>query len=269
MTSLLHYFIGNISLISMFLSPTAIAVKQNHVIVPAFLSHCRYHSTECKLPRPSHHFLTATNKNPDHLYRCLNTQEKSNNRILNYSPYGRKNAIRNCIKSFSFSSLSSSSSLFLSNEEETNEESYTTPNQSKSTARSGGRSKFSSMKKNDKSPDTSTSSLIIMNVVKKALPFLISFTILKGIFGLLFGGIGGGANYVYYQSTVYESRSYNDQGEMKTVRKESVKSNAPSLINGNRDDNDSKSFLIRDISDEEFDQELDQVIRRSMSANYF
>lgn len=58
---------------------------------------------------------------------------------------------------------------------------------------------------------------------------LLGLIIIKGI--LFGGGGGGGSTFVYYESSVYETRVYNNElGKVETSRKESFRSNIPSLV---------------------------------------
>ena len=65
---------------------------------------------------------------------------------------------------------------------------------------------------------------------KQGFPFwvfaasILSVFLLKGAYDF-----GFDSSFVYYESTVYESRVYNSDGRVETSRKESVRSNIPSL----------------------------------------
>lgn len=149
-----------------------------------------------------------------------------------------------------------------------------------STARAGGRSSKSvterALKQEIKQLSASTSWLdSLSNTAKKMLPLLAVLLILKLFLGSLFGGSGGGTpSFVYYQSSVYESRSYSEDGRMERVRKEStMRSNIPSLTNGreenkllesrdgqlNKNDKDENRFRseIKDV--ETFDRDLEKM----------
>lgn len=140
-----------------------------------------------------------------------------------------------------------------------------------SIARAGGRisgrssstpDKYEIVKETKKNDTTSG----IIDIAKKAIPLLLLLSLLKGLFGFLFGwGTGSNESYVYYQSTVYESRTYDADGKMERIRKESVKSNVPSMINGNKEEGEAKSKYLQQ-SDEEFDRELDNIIQRSINT---
>ncbi len=157
------------------------------------------------------------------------------------------------------------SSLFLGASNNDNDDSESSS--SKSIARAGGRSSGRTPESSTSSDGaTSESSSGIVDFAKKAIPLLILLSLLKGLFGFLFGrGAGSDQSYVYYQSTVYESRTYNADGEMERIRKESVKSNVPSMINGNKQEGDVKSLYLQQ-SDEQFDRELDRIIQRSINT---
>ena len=141
-----------------------------------------------------------------------------------------------------------------------------------SIARAGGRSKT------DSAPTTPTTSSQIplkalFATIKKVIPILISLSIIKGFLGFLFSGFGGRSNVIYYQSTVYESTTFDENGQMEQTRKESFKSNIPSLTNGdigNRGLLDS-ARRNRDIEEEierEIDAELQNVRRSTFMNNY-
>jgi hypothetical protein len=89
-------------------------------------------------------------------------------------------------------------------------------------------------------------------------------------FGWLFQSIlpsSPPSSMVYYQSSVYESRVLGPDGKMETARKESFRSNIPSLLENERrlqQDKGSSSSLIeqRNDYDSSFDREVDSMIRR-------
>ena len=150
-----------------------------------------------------------------------------------------------------------------------------------SIARAGGRNRAGQSSKNAEDSFTNNDNNNnndkggIIDLAKKAIPLLIAFTLLKGILGSLFGfgmGMGGNQSVVYYQSTVYESRTYDADGKMERIRKESVKSNIPSMINGNRyddddNDNDNKgtksSLFFKKNLDVDVDTYVDEALERS------
>jgi len=138
----------------------------------------------------------------------------------------------------------------------------------KSVARAGGRSSSgrpSPTKTANSSNDGGTFNGIV-DLAKKAVPILLLLSLIKGLFGFLFGS-GSNPSYVYYQSTVYESRTYDADGQIERIRKESVKSNMPSMINGNKqEEGDIKSSYLQQSSDEDFDRDLDRIIQRSMNT---
>ena len=80
----------------------------------------------------------------------------------------------------------------------------------------------------------------------------------------MFGGSDNGDSFVYYQSSVYESRVYTGDGMVERARRESVQSNVPSLLDGKRL-RDSASTRLLESPDEEFDKELDAIIRMEQS----
>jgi hypothetical protein len=74
-------------------------------------------------------------------------------------------------------------------------------------------------------------------------PLVVFLLLLKILLESLFGG---GSDYVYYQSSVYESSVYTPDGRVETARKESVQSNIPSLMDGKRLRDSSSQYLLRD-----------------------
>mmetsp|Transcript_15674 Transcript_15674/g.18578 ORF Transcript_15674/g.18578 Transcript_15674/m.18578 type:complete len:274 (-) Transcript_15674:392-1213(-) len=130
-----------------------------------------------------------------------------------------------------------------------------------SIARAGGRSATSKTSKLGANETSSGLPPIIgnmLNGVKKIIYLIVAVQILQSLFGFLFGGGANDGSYVYYQSTVYETTSVAADGQVSRIRKESVKSNIPSLISGDRvieDKNaaggDSKSsYLLRGSPDD-------------------
>jgi hypothetical protein len=71
------------------------------------------------------------------------------------------------------------------------------------------------------------------NLIQRLVQTLFILWILKSIlFGLLFPS----SSVMYYQSSVYESRSYGSNGQVETVRKENFRTNIPSLQKNNIND---------------------------------
>jgi hypothetical protein len=68
------------------------------------------------------------------------------------------------------------------------------------------------------------------------------------------------SSFVYYQSSVYESRVMGVNGQLETTRKESVKTNVPNLL---KEQADQKKRMDREF-DREFDDEINRYIDRSM-----
>jgi hypothetical protein len=84
----------------------------------------------------------------------------------------------------------------------------------------------------------------------------------------LLGSPSGRSDYVYYQSSVYESRTYNSDGRVETARKESVQSNIPSLLDGKRLQDSSSQYLLRGSPDRDFDRELDTLMNRFQQSMF-
>mmetsp|Transcript_12636 Transcript_12636/g.18572 ORF Transcript_12636/g.18572 Transcript_12636/m.18572 type:complete len:187 (+) Transcript_12636:146-706(+) len=69
-----------------------------------------------------------------------------------------------------------------------------------------------------------------------------------------------GPSYVYYQSSVYETRIVGNDGKVETSRKENIKTNMPSLMEGRSAD---PSLL-----DRQFERQLDREVE-SMINEFF
>ena len=80
---------------------------------------------------------------------------------------------------------------------------------------------------------------------------LLSLLLFKGILNF-----GSDSYFVYYESTVYESRVYNNDGRLETSRKESFRSNIPGLVE------QSQLKQLVPPSDDDVLQEMEQMIRR-------
>eukprot|EP00567_Pseudictyota_dubia_P002415 CAMPEP_0197466752 /NCGR_PEP_ID=MMETSP1175-20131217/65216_1 /TAXON_ID=1003142 /ORGANISM="Triceratium dubium, Strain CCMP147" /LENGTH=260 /DNA_ID=CAMNT_0043002805 /DNA_START=109 /DNA_END=891 /DNA_ORIENTATION=+ len=137
-----------------------------------------------------------------------------------------------------------------------------------SVARAGGRSRSGVPPRRNESELTKRE---VPGYVKLGAVVALLVLLLKSLLGGLLGGAGSApSSYVYYQASMYESRTVGPDGRMETTRKESVRSNVPSLISGDRDDSSTArssppaSFLLRESSDDEIDREIDDAIRRSM-----
>lgn len=66
------------------------------------------------------------------------------------------------------------------------------------------------------------------NVQKFVLPVVLLFVLLKALLGGVFvASSPARPSFVYYQSSTYESRTVDVSGNVKTIRKESVRSNLP------------------------------------------
>lgn len=106
------------------------------------------------------------------------------------------------------------------------------------------------------------------DIFKKLILGLLLLALVKSILSFLFGS----PSVVYYQSTVYETSSYNKDGKLEKVRKESFKSNIPGFVDGKTTGRMSsisdmslmESKFMKDF-DQELDRELDQIERIAMS----
>ncbi len=103
----------------------------------------------------------------------------------------------------------------------------------------------------------------ITKFAKNALPVLLFFLIIKSLLGGLFGSGSGsaGGSYVFYQSTVYESTTYDSNGQSERVRKESFKTNIPGYTPsvGERDSSNYRKEM-RKLNDE-IERDLGNVYR--------
>lgn len=133
----------------------------------------------------------------------------------------------------------------------------------KSVARFGGR-------RSGVRRSTPESAKDLPGFVKLGASAALAVALFRALLGVLFGGAGSAPpSYVYYQASMYESRTLGPDGKMETTRKESVRSNVPSLISGDRKDSAGRSspassFLLREAPDDTVDREINDAIRRSM-----
>jgi hypothetical protein len=140
-----------------------------------------------------------------------------------------------------------------------------------STARAGGRVASSSRRRlaNARSPAGDSGS-IVLSFGRFAIPLLAAWLFLQMLFGGVSGLISPGS-YVFYQSSVYESRVYTSDGKVETKREESIRSNVPSLLERQVKSGRSSSYrpkaysspssqIIHEANDE-FDRSLKDVMR--------
>mmetsp|Transcript_20793 Transcript_20793/g.34371 ORF Transcript_20793/g.34371 Transcript_20793/m.34371 type:complete len:210 (-) Transcript_20793:123-752(-) len=92
-------------------------------------------------------------------------------------------------------------------------------------------------------------------LVVAAVPLLILWLMFQSIFGR------GNDSYVYYQSSVYESSVVGESGKIERSRKESVRTNVPSLLPEQQQGKDQR--LLRQIgpADAAFDRALDREMQ--------
>jgi hypothetical protein len=141
-----------------------------------------------------------------------------------------------------------------------------------STGRAGGRVSSSSRRVADARPSAGDSGSSTLSLGKLAFPLLAAWLFLQ----MLFGGIGGlisPGSYVFYQSSVYESRVYTPDGKVETRREESIRSNLPSLVERQATigqsspyQSKSKGYLspssqLMNEADDEFDRALKDMMR--------
>lgn len=82
---------------------------------------------------------------------------------------------------------------------------------------------------------------------------------------LLFQNLFGGpySDFVYYESSVYESRVIGEGGKVETARKESVRTNIPGLVEGRGKD---EQRMLRQSDD--FDRAMDRELK-NMFDDFF
>lgn len=142
-----------------------------------------------------------------------------------------------------------------------NQSSHSPSGKKYSSARLGGRKRKALVTKNDKDDDDDKNMQKFKKWATLLAPILVACVLLKS---LLFGG-GDNPSYVYYQSSIYESRTYGADGQLETSRKESFRSNIPALIEGRQKDGQS-SYLLRQNVDEGFERALDSFILKSQES---
>lgn len=109
-----------------------------------------------------------------------------------------------------------------------------------------------------------TGGVLASRWIRVGLPLVAVVLLVKS----LLGSPSGRSDYVYYQSSVYESRTYNSDGRVETARKESVQSNVPSLLDGKRLRDSSSQYLLRESPDRDFDRELDVMMKRFQQSMF-
>ena len=129
----------------------------------------------------------------------------------------------------------------------------------KKSGRTGGRRRKRIMTLPSKKKNKSSGGILQSSWFRAGVPLVAILFLLKTLFGSLFGN---GSDYVYYQSSVYESRVYTPDGRVETARKESVQSNIPSLMDGKQLRDSSSQYLLRDSPDRDFDRELDTMTKQ-------
>lgn len=101
----------------------------------------------------------------------------------------------------------------------------------------------------------------VPNIMKNVIfPVALVLALLKFLLGILFSPLS--SSVVYYQSTVYETRSYYENNKVKTERKESIKSNAPELIRSSRS---TSSIGDESLLDSRFMRVLDRDLDREFT----
>lgn len=149
--------------------------------------------------------------------------------------------------------------LFLSQESESggdgnDEGNNDDKNKSLSSGRAGGRRR-APKKKNDEKKG------VPGWLIGAGIPLLVLWLVV----GNLFGG-GSDSSFVYYQSSVYESSIMGENGQVERSRKESVRTNVPSLLPERQQGNDRQ--LLRQSPDPTFERAMDREMR-SLFDDFF
>jgi len=162
-----------------------------------------------------------------------------------------------------------------------------------SIARAGGRSRNINRRLNP----TTTKDWIQKITTRILLPWFLVFLLLRGILSpFLFSTSSSytSPSYVYYQKSIYESSSYNSEsGQVERTRKESFRSNIPSLISGQQlqqtesrnskekytdesnlrksriSSSSSSSYMFDEDPDDVFERELDMFFPRTLFDDFF
>ncbi|CAB9497807.1 expressed unknown protein [Seminavis robusta] len=87
-------------------------------------------------------------------------------------------------------------------------------------------------------------------------------SLLLGAFllGKIFGW-GDDPSFVYYESSVYETRVYNRDGRVETSRKESFRSNIPTLVEEQQRQRGDSELMPPPLLEDSIMDEMDQAIR--------
>jgi hypothetical protein len=104
-----------------------------------------------------------------------------------------------------------------------------------------------------------------------AIPLLLVWLFLQMLIGVI-GGSNSSMSYSFYQSSVYESRTYTSDGKVETKRQESSWSNLPSLVerqveSGQSTSDQSEGYYsplsqLMDEANDEFDRAIDDSMMR-------
>eukprot|EP00565_Helicotheca_tamesis_P006859 CAMPEP_0185725120 /NCGR_PEP_ID=MMETSP1171-20130828/1448_1 /TAXON_ID=374046 /ORGANISM="Helicotheca tamensis, Strain CCMP826" /LENGTH=187 /DNA_ID=CAMNT_0028393157 /DNA_START=372 /DNA_END=935 /DNA_ORIENTATION=+ len=139
-----------------------------------------------------------------------------------------------------------------------------------STARVGGRRSSPPPPKRNNKKDTDDN---VFGLLKFVLPIMALIWLLQSLLsGIFFFGGGGSStgNYVYYQSSTFESRTIKSDGTIETAKKESVRTNMPSLIKSGESSSSSSSstssMILRGERDEAFERELENDVKREIDS---
>mmetsp|Transcript_28620 Transcript_28620/g.62331 ORF Transcript_28620/g.62331 Transcript_28620/m.62331 type:complete len:379 (-) Transcript_28620:150-1286(-) len=152
-------------------------------------------------------------------------------------------------------------------EESTGQETKAVAAKPPSTTRVGGRTKSSFVPPSPLPTRNSDSNLLL----KIGLPIALLLALLKLLLNGMFDPSPAtpGGNFVYYQSSMYESRIVGADGNVETTRRESMRSNIPSLMGGQEQRRGQSSEVRRYLQDRggpdrELDREIDSEVAESM-----
>jgi hypothetical protein len=148
-----------------------------------------------------------------------------------------------------------------------------------SLSRAGGRSRYAAERRSTNGLSQYDGLFLrTKQIVKRLVPFLVLLLLTRFIFSFFFAKPDSSPSFVYYQKTVYESSSYNSaSGKVERTRKESFRSNIPSMISGQKlnkgdsseDGKQISSLILEQYPDEAFDRDLVQFFPRSILDDFF
>ena len=133
-----------------------------------------------------------------------------------------------------------------------------------SSARAGGRVNRSRGNKSDESV-TSHGPMNDSRLIKSVIPLVSLLLFVKLLGSMLFSG----DNYVYYESTVYQTTTRTEDGKIETTRKQNFKSNIPGLREkSNIQDIDNSIRLEQDQIEREMNNFMKDFLIRSYDIDF-